>query len=290
MRILFAGDEHPYSEYAIKETVKLAANTLADVTLLGVHSASSVRRVTDPAALEVAQAFQRYRDLFLGSWHSGESPYGVPAGDHEWKSLKSGSWEEVGSVSGGRKDFKVRLRVGKARSEILAEAEKDQSDLIVLGCTKGESCVWEGAMPVPQHIVNDADCSVLLVKQEQPVTQIRACFDQGYISQESMEMISQMVTIHSAKLELIGLSENGSINVDAFSRLFELGEYYSERDIRVTTRLTEVNEFESIISGDLNESLLAIWAGKRSLIHKFFPPDWIGRFVSKCQSSVLVMR
>ena len=38
MRILFAGDEHGYSEYAIRETAKLAMNTWADVTLLGVHA------------------------------------------------------------------------------------------------------------------------------------------------------------------------------------------------------------------------------------------------------------
>ena len=290
MKILFAGDEHSYSEYAVRETVKLAANTWADVTLLGIHSVSSAKRLATPATLEVAQVFDRYRDLFLGSWDSGESPYGVSAGDHEWKLLKSGHWEEINSLSGGKKDFKLRLRVGKPGSEILTEAVEDQSDIIVLGCTKGQNCVWEGDKPVPQQIVNDANCSVLLVKQEQPVTQIRACFDQGYISQESLEMINQMVTIHSAKLELIGLSENKSINVDAFSKLFQLGEYYTEREINVTTRLTEISEFEGIISENQDESLLAIWAGKKSLIGKFFPRNWIGSFVSKCRTSVLVMR
>jgi nucleotide-binding universal stress UspA family protein len=290
MRILFAGDEHSYSEFAVKEAAKLALNTLADVTLLGVHPASSARRNASPADLETAKAFERYRELFLGSWSAGESPYGAPAGEREWKALKSGRWEETENLSRGIKEFKVRLRAGKPRSEILAEAREDESDLIVLGCTKGESCVWEGSAPVPQHIVNDADCSVLLVKQEHPVKRIRACFDQGYISQESMEMVSQMVTIHSAELELIGLSENGSINVNAFSKLSQLGEYYSDREISVGTRLTEVSEFESIISGDLSESLLAIWAGKKSLVSKFFPKDWIGRFVSMSQTSVLVMR
>ena len=44
MRILFAGDEHPYSEYALKETIKLAKNTWADVTLLGIQGAVSCER------------------------------------------------------------------------------------------------------------------------------------------------------------------------------------------------------------------------------------------------------
>ena len=63
MRILFAGDEHPYSEYALKETIKLAMNTWADVTLLGVSQA------TNPAEdAHVGKALRGYRDTFLNSW------------------------------------------------------------------------------------------------------------------------------------------------------------------------------------------------------------------------------
>ena len=36
MKILFAGDEHPYSAYALNEVIRLATNTWADVTLLAV--------------------------------------------------------------------------------------------------------------------------------------------------------------------------------------------------------------------------------------------------------------
>ena len=290
MKILFAGDEHAYTDYAMKETVKLASNTWADITLLGVYSAFLAKGVSSPDALAVAQIFRAYRSRFLENWSAGESPYGFPGEDHGWKALKRGGWEIDDSLTGGTKGFKLRLRVGKPGSEILAEAAEDQSDLIVLGCTKGEHCDWVGAKPVPQRIVNDAECSVLLVKQDQPVDKIRACFDQGYISQESLEMVNQMVTIHSATLELIGLGDNGSINVDAFSRLSQLAAYYNDRDIKVTTRLTDISEFEGVIDGHMNEGLLAIWAGKRSLINRFFPKDWIGNFVSKCQTSVLVMR
>lgn len=290
MKILLAGDEYPYSEFAVKEAIKLAKNTWADVTLLGVDADSSAKRLDTPADLKVAKVFQGYRELFLESWAGEESPYGSSEGAREWKSLQNGRWEEAGRLNGGRKDFKFRLRVGKPGAEILAEAEEDHSDIIVIGCAKGDKCVWEGAKPVPQQIVDAAECSALLVKQEQPVTQIRACLDQGHISQESLEMINQMVTIHSAKLELIGLSENQSIKVEAFSKLSQLSEYYSERDIDVSTRLTEISKFEEMISESQDDSLLAIWAGKRSLIQRFFPKNWIGSFVSKCRTSALVMR
>ena len=36
MRILFAGDEHPYSAQALKKVIELARHTWADVTLLSV--------------------------------------------------------------------------------------------------------------------------------------------------------------------------------------------------------------------------------------------------------------
>ncbi len=294
MRILFAGDEHDYSEYAIKETAKLAMNTWADVTLLGVHAIQStkdsVKATIWPIDLPVSVALRGYRDLFLNSWIKDESPYEMQEGRYEWIPLNDGRWEEAKVLRGRKKDFRVRLRIGNPSSEILSEAASDATDLIVLGCTKGDNCFWSGSRTVPQEVVNQTDCSVLLVKQDRPVTRILACLDQGYISQESLEMINQMVTIHGARLELIGLSQNGDMNKAAYTRLIEIGDYYSDRNIKIETRLTEVSDFEQFISGEIREDLVALWAGKKSLLSRFFARDWIGRFVSKCRSSVLVMR
>jgi nucleotide-binding universal stress UspA family protein len=294
MRILFAGDRHPYSEYALKETVKLAKNTWADVTLLGVEPASSPREAAKgavwPADLPVSEALRGFREMFLNGWEKGESPYEMQDGRYEWILLKDGRWEETKVLRGSRKDFRVRMRMGNSAPEVLAEAGEDGSDLIVLGCTKGDRCVWAESRPVPQEVVDDSDCSVLLVKEEQPVTRILACLDQGYISQESLEMINQMVTIHGAQLELIGLSQNGDMNKAVYTRLIEIGDYYSDRQVEIKTRLTDVSDFELFISGEIREDLLALWVGKKSLLSRFFARDWVGRFVSKCQSSVLVMR
>jgi len=159
-----------------------------------------------------------------------------------------------------------------------------------LGCARGDRCLWEPGLTVPQHIVNDAGCSVLLVKEEQPVARILACLDQGYISQESLEMINQMVTIHGAHLELIGLSQDGDMNKSVYTRLVEIGDYYSDRDVEIKTRLTDVSDFERLIGEEVRQDLLALWMGKKSLLGRFFSRDWVGRFVSKCQTSVLVMR
>jgi hypothetical protein len=131
---------------------------------------------------------------------------------------------------------------------------------------------------------------VLLVKEAQPITRIMACLDQSYISQDSLEMINQVATMHGAQLELIGLSQEGGMKKDVYRRLIEIGDYYEDRQIKVSTRLAEIAEFESLIDQELKQDLLALWMGKKSLLDRFFPRDWAGRFVSKCQTSVLVMR
>ena len=77
---------------------------------------------------------------------------------------------------------------------------------------------------------------------------------------------------------------------DVYRRLIEIGDYYEDRQIKVSTQLTEIAEFENIVAGELKEDLLALWMGKKSLLDRFFPRDWAGRFVGKCPTSVLVMR
>jgi nucleotide-binding universal stress UspA family protein len=294
MNILFAGDEHPYSAFALKEVVRLAKNTWADVTLLAVSPIPAGResegyRAPGPDQ-RLAQVLDRYRETFLQEVDEEGSPYALERWKHEWIPLKSGLWEELLVKRGVKKDLKVRLRTGNEAQEILAEAGEEESDLIVLGCTRGGQCIWQGAAPVPQKVVNDANCSVLLVKEEQPINRIIACLDQSYISQDSLEMINQVATIHGAQLELIGLSQEGGMKKDVYRRLIEIGDYYEDRQIRVSTRLTEIAEFESVIDQELKQDLLALWMGKKSLLDRFFPRDWAGRFVSKSQTSVLVMR
>jgi nucleotide-binding universal stress UspA family protein len=292
MRILVAADENPYSKYAAREAARLAINTWADVTILGVQAPPPAKEgasqwLTDhPLNL----ALHRYREDFLKGGGGEESPYAMDKWQYEWLPVKTGLWEELLVCRGARKDLKVHLRAGNIAQGILAEAREEEADLVILGCTKGEQCQWAGPSPVPQGVVSDADCSVLLVKEEQSVTGILACLDQSYISQDSLEMINQMATIHKAKLELIGLSQEGAMKRDVYRRLIEIGDYYEDRQIEVKTRLTPIADFESFVGHELKQNLLALWMGKRSLLDRFFPRDWVGRFVSKCQTSVLIMR
>jgi nucleotide-binding universal stress UspA family protein len=286
MKILFAGDEHPYSAYALKEVTRLAMNTWADVTLLAVAPGEATPPQPD---LPLIKALDGYRDLFLESFAAEGSPYARKQWRHEWLPLKNGIWEELLVCRGDKRDVRICFRSGSAASEIVAEARDEETDLLVLGCSKGRECLWQQGS-VPQRVVNDADCSVLLVKEEQPLKRILACLDQSYISQESLEMINQMATIHQAEVELIGLSQSGDMKKDVYRRLIEIGDYYEDRQIKVSTQLTDIKDFEGFVTNELEQDLLALWMGRKSLLDRFFPRDWVGRFVSKCQTSVLVMR
>jgi nucleotide-binding universal stress UspA family protein len=294
MKILFVGDEHPYSAYALDEVVRLALNTWADVTLLAASPAMTARgsegAPTPPLTHPLIQALRRYREIFLRGAGGEDSPYARRNWEHEWIPLQDGRWEELLVCRGVKKDVRVCVRGGDAAQETVAAAKEAESDLIVLGCHKGDSCSWKDGPEVPQKVVNDAACSVLLVKEQQPVNRILACLDQSYISQDSLEMINQMATIHKAQVELIGLSQTGDMKKDVYRRLIEIGDYYEERQIKITTRLTEVADFEGLLAAEAKQDLLALWLGRKSLLDRFFPRDWIGRFVGECQSSVLVMR
>jgi nucleotide-binding universal stress UspA family protein len=287
MRILFAGDEHPSSAFALKELTRLAMNTWADVTLLGVQAASAS---PGPVAPALNLALNRYRETFLNSWEGEDSPYAMSNWQYEWNPVKENLWEERLVCKSGKKDFRVRLRTGNPAAAILSEAREDGSDLIVLGCTGGSECLWAGGTGVPQRVAAEADCSVLLVKEDQPISRILACLDQTYISQESLEILNQMVTMHQAELEVIGVNPEGGLKKEVYTRLIEVGDYYQDRDIKINTRIAEIADLDSLIAAEGQQGLLALWMGKKSILSRFFPREWVGRLVAQGQTSVLVMR
>ena len=103
-------------------------------------------------------------------------------------------------------------------------------------------------------------------------------------------MINPMVTIHNADLELIGLTKGGGVEKETYSRLMQVGDYYNDRGIQAKTHLTDISEFEKFVEAEPVGDLFALWMGKKSLLDRFFPRDWVGRFVNTCNSSVLVLR
>ncbi|MCG2773016.1 MAG: hypothetical protein L6277_13125, partial [Desulfobacterales bacterium] len=88
MKILFAGDEHPYSAFALQEVIRLALNTWADVTLLAVSAAPAGRDLQGYGDLAPDQplprVLNRYRETFLKAAGEEESPYAPEKWQYEW--------------------------------------------------------------------------------------------------------------------------------------------------------------------------------------------------------------
>jgi len=193
MRILLAVDQHPYSTHAVRLVAGLAMNTWADITILGLQpkrktgdnksSAVSGRQKIDPS---FSKAMHEYRDVFLNHFEGETSPYTQLKYDYELIQIEPGIWQELHVGRSSRKNFNVVIRQGSPAKEILAEAEREGSDLIVLGCEQGKDCIWEEWGNVPLKIATLSGCSVWVIKNEIDVKKILCCLDHDLVSQESL--------------------------------------------------------------------------------------------------------
>ncbi len=226
---------------------------------------------------------------FLGYFQGKDSPYNTQKSKNEFVEVKRHVWEELPTDRGAIKDLKLRIRQGNPAKAILAESYEEGIDLVVIGCDKDNKCLWENAN-VPQKIANDAACSVLVVKDETTANKIVCCLDHDTISQESLEMINQMVTFHKAELEIIGLTEGEGLKVEVERKVDSILKYYTARQLMPLIQLVEPSAFESFISREAQRSLMALWMGEKSILEKFLPPKKVGKLVRTSQSSVLILR
>ncbi|MEE8480598.1 MAG: universal stress protein [Desulfobacterales bacterium] len=298
MRILVALDQHPYSNHAVREAAKLAMNTWADVTLLGVcHKIAKSQQSKERSAQgviehPVTKALGNHRKEFLGYFQGKDSPYNTQKSKNEFVEVKRHMWEEAPAGRGAIKDLKMRIRQGNPAKAILAESLEEGSDLIVIGCDKDRKCLWENAANVPQKIANDAACSVLVVKEEEAkeVDRIVCCLDHDRVSQESLEMINQMVTLHQAELEIVGLTDGEGLRAEVEKKIELILKYYTARQIVPLIKLVEISALESFVSQEAQRSLMALWMGEKSMLEKLFPPRKVGKLIRTSQSSVLILR
>lgn len=293
MRILVAVDQHPYSAHVVKDVAKLAGNTWADVTLLGVGpKATDIGRSLNRAGIKhpLTEKLKNYRQNFLGHFKKEESPYEKRTCNYEFVEVKKGVWEELYICRGARKDLKIVLRSGNPVKEILAQSQEDESDLVAMGCYKKGDCQWEGAVNLPQKVANNATCSVLVVKKEKQIRKIVCCLDQENISQKSIEMINQMVTLYQTELEIVGLTERSALKPMVEKNLNAILKYYNARQIKAWIKLVDTVSLASFISQEARRSMMALWMGEHSLLSKMFPRGKVDKLVQGSESSVLLLR
>lgn len=289
MRILVALDEQSYSGGIIKVVATLAMNTWADITLLGLQT--GVRRSEEAMgeAHPLVKTMGDYTKRFFGLLDDPLSPYKKEA-KPALVEKENGVWEMMGTTPDSRKELKIRFRLGHPDKDILTEAAGEESDLLVLGCSGGEDCQWQGEMNLPEKIAKEADCTVLVIKEDKIPEKIICCLDQASVSQSSLEMINQVVTLHDADLEINGLTGPKGLKEEVERKMDEIVRYYTARKITAWVKLVDIAALGEYVAQASREGLIALWMGKKSLLEKIFNRDVVGKLVSHAQSSVLILR
>ena len=291
MRILCAVDENSYSEYAIRETARLAMNTWANVTILGVHhDFALMKRASGRDDADLVETLRRYRELFLTHFQESGSPYDTKRCGYEFITRANGVWEDLYLCRSSMKELKVRLRAGNMSKAILAEAEEDESDLIVIGCDHDRGCIWEHEAALPKKVVNGVSCSALVVTARKKIKNILCCLDQQSVSQETLEMVNQMVTIHKARLKIVGLSKGKELKPDVDKSMQFILDYYLAREITPSISIVDTSELESFLAQKTEQALIALVMGKKSLLAKTLSKKKVDKLVEASRSSVLILR
>ncbi len=298
MRILVAVDRNPYSALAIAEAAALAKNTWANVTLLGVDAKrlqKGEKSAASPMGKDMKhhplmETLRRYREDFLGYFEAGDSPYTGQEFDYEVIEMKKGIWEELRVCRAGKKDLRVRVRTGNPLKEILSESIEKESDLIVIACDKGNNCAWEKAGNLPQKVANEASCSVMVVKGKEKINQVVCCLDHAQVSQASLELISQMVTLHQATLDIVGLTDKESLKAEVERKMDWILKYYAARQIKPWIKLVDGYSLETFISQEARRGLIALWMGEKSVLSRIFPRSKVEKLVKSAGSSILILR
>jgi len=284
MRILFAADEHFYSADALLQMARLGENTWADIILLGISNQSNgistfsgASGAKDVTATPLNKTLEAYNKKLLSYFDPKTSPYRQSRSNGNIKATI-------------HKQIITRVRRGNPAREIVEEVKKAECDLIVIGCSAEEGYTWKDAGDVPLKVARDAACSVLVVKEDKKVNKVLCCLDHDNISQESLEMVSQMITLFHADLDIVVLIDGEDVQEKVEKKLSWLIDYYSARDIFPCIELVRLTSLETFVSQQARWGLMAMWMGKKSILERVFPSNKVSRLLKANESSVLLLR
>lgn len=292
MNILLAVDRNPYSTHAVRQVAKLAANTWANVSMLAVQSRDDAKKTAPGKSAESpqAEALFSHRETFLSHFDREDCPYASSTGGEDFVEVEKGIFEAVQDAGNARKKLTLRLRTGEPGREILSEAASAESDLIVLGCDTVKGCAWENGAGAPKKVAHDASCSVLIAKAEKNVERMICCLDHDQVSQASLEMVNQTVTLHGSQLTIVGLAENQSLKPQVEEKLGGILEYYHQRGIDPWIELVDIPSLDVFIAREARWGLMALWMGKHSILEKALSRSKVNKLIKGSDASVLILR
>ncbi len=281
MRILVAVDQHPETGFVVRQVAELAGNTWANVTLLGICD-------SDAGVKDMAGQLDAYRGMFLSRIGGEVTPYARHNAEYELNQQKKGVWSLQYGGDNGRKDFSFRIRSGSAGKAIVAESVDANADLIVMGCKDGSRCEWPD--DAVKKVVKNAQCSVLVVKEDKKPEMIVCCLDHDTVTQASIEMINQLVTLYGAELEIVGVTDMKGLPSDVDRRMAKVLSYYTDQGIKAWIKSVDAASLKSFVTQAAEANLVALWMGKESFLDKIFSRQRLVNLAADAESSILILR
>lgn len=276
MKILIAVDNGKYSEEAVREGARLAANTWAEVTVLGVSEKGGD-----------TEALKKKVSGFCHEFAGEDSPYGAEVRPG-FEETAAGVWET--GTSGGRKSVRGVVCSGRTADVISDRVREEGVDLLIIGAAPAGEPQWAGDVNLPRRVAAAAECSVLVVKESHDPGTVVTCLDHDQISQESLELINQLVTLHGADLKVVGISGAKGLDDRVQKKMNEVVSYYAGKDIRALVRMAGDDDLETFIRKAAETSLIGIWYGRKSLFRKIFSKDRLEQLVDAASHAVLVLK
>jgi len=281
MKILVAIDKEEYSRKAAAKAVQLARNTWADVTLLGLQD----ERTSKPS-IELVEEMMVYGHLFTAQ---PDSPYSIGPFDRI-EELGPGRWMVRFLRSRGRKQLRFIVRAGNLLKQVMAQVEEEGPDMIILGMGDRNEAQWGGYPDFPVRVAEKAPCTVLIVKEDKAPRKMVCCLDQDEISQESLELINQFVTIHDAELTILAVMGGNGLKERVEAKLRELVRYYTDLGIKTWIWILEPKELVRAVEAASSNSIVGLWMGKRSFLHALFSKNQMEELVEAARSMVLILK
>jgi len=280
MKLLLLMDASAYSGRAARVAARFAMNTWAEVTILAPVDG----RGAGPTET-LTKALAETRGLFLGD----DSPYGRRGGGAALRSEGEGLWTMEGSGENGRKPLRILVRRGDALRVVSEQVRRDGTDFVILGAS-AEAAHWDGDPRFPQRVVSSVPCSSLVIKSDTETKTLVCCLDQAAVSQESLEIINQLVTVYGAELKIVGVVGAKGLRGGLEARMMEVLRYYAERDVRAWVRLVDEAELDAFAREASRTGGLGLWLGERSIIRRIFSKDRLDPLIAASRSSVLVLK
>jgi hypothetical protein len=275
MNILVVTDSRYFRQQLAREVGRFAANTWANITLLGTLSAS------DKNQLDYSQqCLLNYRKEILNFLPVESDRTSIQKSILAWQ--KNGDRFTLISPDSWQKRLELVLIDGNIIQEIHFFSKRHALDLLVLDG-------YSNLNPLLLEAATEASGCVLVAKGATDPNQIVCCLSHEHISQNSLEMINQLTTLYNAALKFVGFSnrENERMHIEIL--LKQLLHYYNDLNLTPWLEMVDVSIMPQFIVQQSKKNLVAISVEKNSSCNGLFTQEGLMSLISNTPSSVLLL-